>query len=156
MIKKNPAQKLFEGQPLLICLLSVFFTIVFLLQFDREMALPRIRNQQITHFSSGDKIFHIPAKYFGKTKTGEPLIKDLYGSILLIDEAPYYLENTYIIVSGKIGKNREIIVDEMRVFPDIFWKFFVSFLAVLLLAIKLVKNVRFTSRGLELKVKSKP
>jgi hypothetical protein len=118
------------------------------------MALPRIQKQQITHFSSGDKIFHIPGKYLGKTKTGDPLIKDLYGSILWVDESPQYLENTYIIVSGQIGKNREIIVDEIRVFPGNFWKFFVSILAVLLLAIKLVKNIRFTSRGLELKVKA--
>ena len=155
MMKKNkPIQKLFEEKPLLICLFSILCMVFSLIHFDRQIVLPRIQNEQITNFSAGDKFFHIPAKYFGKTKSGTPLIKDLYGSILSIDQAPYFPQNTYILVSGQIGKKREIIVDEIRVFPNYFWKFFVSILTLLLLAIKLVNNVRLTMRGLELKAKT--
>ena len=154
MIKNKHIQKLFEEKPLLICLFSILCMLFSLIHFDREIALPRIQNEQITNFYAGDKFFHIPAKYFGKTKSGTPLIKDLYGSILSIDQAPYFPENTYILVSGNIGKRREIIVDEIQVFPNYFWKFFVSILALFLLAVKLVNNVRWTVRGLELKVKA--
>ena len=155
MIKNKHIQKLFEEKPLLICLFSILCMLFSLIHFDREIALPRIQNEQITNFSAGDKFFHIPAKYFGKTKSGAPLIKDLYGSILSIDQAPYFPENTYILVSGQVGKRREIIVDEIRVFPNYFWKFFVSIFALLLLAIKLFNNVRLTMRGLELKGNAK-
>ena len=155
MIKNRPIQKLLEERPLLICLLSIFFILFSLIHFDRGIALPRIQNQKITNFSTGDKILHVPAKYLGKTKRGTPLIKDLYGSLLYMDQAPYFPENTYILVSGQIGKKREIIVDEIRVFPNYFWKFFVSIFALLLLAFKLVNNVRLTMRGFELKVKAK-
>ena len=154
-MKNKIIQKLFEEKPLLICLLSIFCLLISLIHFDRKIALPRIQNQKITNFSAGDKVLHVPAKYLGKTDKGKPLISDLYGSILSIDQAPYFPENTYILVSGQIGKRREIIVDEIRVFPNYFWKFFVSILALLLLAVKLVNNVRLTVRGLELKVKSK-
>ena len=154
MIKKNNIQKLFDEKPLLICLLSVLFFLLFLLKFDREIAIPRIQNQKITNYSVGDKILHFPAKYLGKTKKGDPKIKDLYGSILWINEVPNYPENSYLLLSGQIGKNREVIVDKMLVFPKIFLKFFVSILVVLLLAIKLVKNVRLTPKGMELKEKN--
>jgi len=153
MNKNKSIQKLFEEKPLIICLLSIFFILFSLIHFDREIALPRIQNQQITNFSAGDKILHIPAIYLGKTTRGAPLIKDLYGSILSMDQAPCFPENTYILVSGQIGKKREIIVDEILVFPNYFWKFFVSILALLLLAIKLLNNLRLTMRGLELKIK---
>ena len=155
MIKNKYIQKLFEEKPLLICLFSMLCMFFSLIHFDREIALPRIQSQQITNFSTGDKILHIPAKYLGKTKRGTPLIKDLYGSILSIDQTPSFPENTYILVSGNIGKRREIIVDEIRVFPNYFWKFFVSIFALLLLAIKLFNNVRLTMRGLELKGNAK-
>ena len=103
-------------------MLSVLFFLLFLLKFDREIAIPRIQNQKITNYSAGDKILDFPAKYLGKTKKGDPIIKDLYGSILWIKEAPNYPENSYLLLSGQIGKNREVIVDKMLVFPKIFLK----------------------------------
>ena len=146
-------KKMLEESPLIICLLSICLFLLFLVRFDQDIAVPRIQNEQITSYSSGEKIAHIHVRYFGKTANGEPLIKDDYGSRLLIDGDADYPKYTPMILTGRVGKNREFILEEMQVFPNIKVKIIVSVMAVLLMIIMLIPAIRITSKGLELKVK---
>lgn len=149
-------KRLLEERPLLSFLLSILLFLYFLLLFDREIAVDRIHDEQITSFSPGDEFHHIHAQYLGLTSMGEPLIMDDYGSRLLIEEIRNYPEKAYMILAGQVGKNREIILEEIQIFPEINLKIIASIFAVLLMFIAIVPNIRITSRGLELKIEKSP
>jgi len=146
-------KKLLEEKPLLICLLSICLLLLFLVKFDQEIAVTRIQDEQMANYSSGGTIPHMHARYFGKTAIGQPLIKDDYGSRLLIEGSADYPKYAPMILTGRVGKNREFILDEMQVFPNIKLKIIVSIMAVLAMIIMLIPAIRITSKGLELKMK---
>lgn len=147
-------KKALEEKPRLICLLSIFFFLFFLVWFDREVAVVRIHDEQITSYLPGDRIPHIHSRYFGITPTGQPLIRDDYGSRLKINAVAEYPIRAPMILAGRVGQDREFILEEMEVFPDIKLKIIVSIVAVLLMFVALIPNIRVTFKGLELKVKN--
>ncbi|KMP10345.1 hypothetical protein UZ36_07930 [Candidatus Nitromaritima sp. SCGC AAA799-C22] len=70
---------------------------------------------------------------------------------MLIEGVADYPKNAPMILTGRVGKSREFILEEMQVFPNIKLKIIVSILAVMLMVIMLIPAIRISSKGLELK-----
>ena len=109
----------------------------------------RFSEEQFSDFSPGETVEHIWCSVVGRTNDGNLIFEDIMGGQMkttLKDEG--YPVGAHVILTGKIGQNRGLIIEKIQVFQYIRIKFAVSILAVMILFWKLLREIKLTSKGL--------
>ncbi len=119
--------------------------------FENTSAIKRSRQEQIANYSPGEKIPFIMGTIKGLTPSGHLIISDFFGALIKTNlKATENDLGWFSIFQGRLGNDREFLVDAIQPFPYGHFKFIVSIIALLCLFAVLYRNLSFTTKGIRL------
>ncbi len=135
---------------------SLVILIIGFLYFDYISSTKRSHQEQIANYSPGEEIPFIMGTIKGTTPSGYLIISDFSGA--LIKTKLKAKENDlgwFSIFQGKLGNDREFLIELIQPFPYGHLKFLVSIIALLALLGVLYRNLSFTPKGIHLTLPEK-
>ena len=140
-----------ENYPFPTLIFSLIFLGMGFLIFVNSVVIKRHQAEQISNYSVGEEILFFPCLVYGKTKDNNMLARDLYGGIVItnhkIEDVPV---NSFAVLSGTLGEKREFLVTDLHVEDNIIIKILISLFALFYIFWKLIRNLKFTTKGLVL------
>ena len=138
---------------LLTTTFSFAFLVLGLIGFENTVANNRSQKEQIASYLPGENIALIKCFIFGATEDGEILAIDQFGGLIKTDQKMQEsLLNSNAFMKGKMGGNREFIVDKLYPHIDsrdiINVKVGVSLIVLCYIFLKLYFNLKATANGL--------
>ena len=144
-------RNVFEKYHLPTLTLSLIFLGLGFLTFVDSVVVKRHEAEQISSYSIGEEISFFPCIVYGKTKDNNMLARDFYGGIVItnhrIENIP---TNSFAVIHGTLGGDRDFLVTDIHVESNIVSKIWVSLFALIYIFWKLIRNLKFTTKGIVL------
>jgi hypothetical protein len=150
-LNRNKMFDFFEKRIYWIVIFSLFNLILGLGLFETTVMKNRFRSEQISSYVPGDKVPFIQGRMNGYTEDNKMVIRDFSGGLIKTDIFRGSIdikENLNVIITGKVGPEREFLTDEIEIFPYRNLKVIVSIAVLFVVFWKVIKNVELTPRGL--------